>query len=49
MQMRSQYDNSARRGGDAAGLEVRRQRLDPDVLEDVVAVALGDKFYVKSD
>jgi hypothetical protein len=32
---------------DAAGLEVRRQRLTPNVSEDVVAVALGDEVYVK--
>ncbi len=34
---------------DAAELEVRRQRLALEVVEDVVAVALGDEFYVKGD
>jgi hypothetical protein len=42
-------DDSVRRGeeADAAGLEVRRQRLTPNVSEDVVAAAVGNEIYVK--
>jgi hypothetical protein len=49
--VRKTFDNSVQCGeeADAAGLEVRGQRLELEVLEDVVAVALGDEFYVKGD
>jgi hypothetical protein len=40
---------TTQREADAAGLEVHRQILTPNVSEDVVAVALGDEVYVKGD
>jgi hypothetical protein len=49
--VRATYDSSVRRGeeADTNGLEVRGQRSDLEVLEDVAAVALGDEFYVTGD
>jgi hypothetical protein len=44
-------DDSVRRGeeADADGLEVRGQRSDSDMLDDVVAAAVGDELYLKGD
>jgi hypothetical protein len=44
-------DDSVRRREEvnATGIEVRGQGLALDFLKDVVAVALGDEFYVKGD